>query len=196
MSQGIPQSGRPSLGRAAHSELLETAIAGLGVDAFDGGGPLAIDELSDRAGHALPPILEDGRLARNGAGGSSCERVAVGPGGRADPAGGAAPGGGADDDPGRRGAEYRLIDGQQRLTTLSLVLCAPARSRKATGPPVRPAPHLMLHNEGARPFGNNLATALPLSAQRGHNATRSRMNRKCLSFKILKRQTCITALRH
>jgi hypothetical protein len=36
-------------------------------------------------------------------------------------------------------AKYRLIDGQQLLTTISLVLCALREAAEAAGPPVRPA---------------------------------------------------------
>jgi hypothetical protein len=36
-------------------------------------------------------------------------------------------------------AKYRLVNGQQRLTTLSLVLCALCEAAEAAGPPVRRA---------------------------------------------------------
>src|SRR5580658_9465709 len=42
VSQGMPQSDHFCLGRATNREVLQAVVAGLGVDAFDRSGPLAI----------------------------------------------------------------------------------------------------------------------------------------------------------
>src|SRR3984957_7171234 len=62
----MPQSDHFCLGWAANREALQPSVAGLGVDAFDGIGAVPIDQLGDRIGHALPPFLENGRLAAHG----------------------------------------------------------------------------------------------------------------------------------
>jgi hypothetical protein len=67
-------------------------------------------------------------------------------------------------------AKYRLIDGQQRLTTFSLVLCALREGAAAAGPPVRPALHATLRIDFTRtcaPGGRRWTSAASWPATTG-----------------------------
>jgi hypothetical protein len=50
-------------------------------------------------------------------------------------------------------AKYHRIDGQQRFTIVSLVVCALREAAEAAGPPVQPAFHVMLRIDCQRARG-------------------------------------------
>lgn len=62
VSQGVPQGGRRDGLQAAHEELLQSSIAGLGVGALRCLRPLLVDGLGVVGIHALPPRRHLGRV--------------------------------------------------------------------------------------------------------------------------------------